>query len=59
VIITFGTKSVRDNRGIVKLRLNAWAISNYLDPYEYTVEPPFNVHQLKILPPYIVQFQWS
>jgi hypothetical protein len=23
VIITFGTKSVRDNRGIVKLRLNA------------------------------------
>jgi hypothetical protein len=60
VIITFEIKPVRDNRGIVKVRLNAWAISNYLDPHEYTVEPPFNVHQFKILsPPPNILFNFS
>jgi hypothetical protein len=56
VTVIIETESVRDNRGIVQVRLNACAISNYLDAHEYTVEPPFNVHQLKIFPHIVFNF---
>jgi hypothetical protein len=36
VFITFQTKSVMVNERIIKAKLNAWAIFNYLDPLQYT-----------------------